>query len=105
MPNGMLYIVAQPDGSFLALDEQDRVAANRLNGCLVRWRPDIQPGIFQEDARCGGASFGRDGLPPSGGAGLLRHPVTVAGKNVVVDIRHCMAPEEGVVRLCKAFRL
>jgi hypothetical protein len=104
IPNGMLYIVAQPDSSVLALDEQDRIAANRLNGCIVRWRPDLENGVFQEDERCGGALFGRDGSPLSGGAGLLRHPVRLADKSAVVDIRHCMAPEDGAVRLCKDFR-
>ncbi len=101
--NGMLYVVAQPGGGFVAVDEQDRVQANRLNGCVIRWRPDLDGGAFQEDSRCGGATFARDGSPESGGLPLLRHPVRVAGKNVVVDLRHCTAPENGLVRLCKDF--
>ncbi len=104
LPGGMLYIIAQPDGSFLALDEQDRNDANRLNGCVIRWRPDLQAGLFQEDQRCGGATFNRDGSVIAGGAGLLRHPVRLAGKSVVVDIRQCMAPEDATVRPCKDFR-
>jgi hypothetical protein len=104
LANGMLYVVAEPDGGLLAIDEQDRVQANRLNGCVVRWRPDLDGGLFQEDPRCGGATFGRDGAPLNGGLALLRHPLRVAGKNVVVDIRHCTAPEDTRVRPCKDFR-
>jgi hypothetical protein len=100
---GRLYVVAQDDGTFLALDEQDRVPASRSSGCVVRWVPARDDGAFREDARCGGATFARDGSPLSGGLGLLRHPVRVAGKSVVVDIRQCMAPEDRVVKLCTAF--
>jgi len=104
--NGPLYIVAQPDGSFLALDEQDRVRDNYFSGCVVRWRGDLQGGIFQEDPRCGGATFDRAGMPVSGGAPLLRHPLRLAGKNVVVDSRQCVAPEQGPAakpQACAAF--
>jgi len=96
-----LYIVADPDGTFVALDEQDRMAANRQIGCVIRWRPDIEGGVFMEDPRCGGATFDRQGVPSSGGLPLLRHPTKLAGKRVVVDIRQCMAPENGAVRACK----
>lgn len=99
--NGMLYVVAQPDGSLLALDEIDRVPGSHQSGCVVRWRPDLQGGLFMQDQRCGGATFDRTGTPPAGGLPLLRHPLRLAGKRVVVDIRHCMAPENGTTRLCK----
>ena len=101
--NGMLYVVAQPDGTFVAVDELDRITANRLNGCVVRWRPDLLGGVFQEDERCGGAVFERDGTARSGGLSLLRHPLRLAGKRVVVDIRQCMAPEQGPQRPCTEF--
>ena len=98
-----LYIVADPDGTFVALDEQDRMAANRQNGCVIRWRSDVEGGVFLQDARCGDATFDRQGVSPSGGLPLLRHLAKLAGKRVVVDIRQCMAPENGAVRACKTF--
>jgi hypothetical protein len=101
--NDRLYIVAGPDGTFVALDEQDRMAANRQNGCVIRWRPDVEGGVFMQDARCGGATFDRQGVSRSGGLPLLRHPAKITGKRVVVDIRQCMAPENGAVRACNTF--
>ena len=98
-----LYIVADPDGTFVALDEQDRTAANRQNGCVIRWRSDVEGGVFLQDARCGGATFDRQGVSRSGGLPLLRHLAKLAGKRVVVDIRQCMAPENGAVRACNTF--
>ncbi len=104
LANGGVYVVAKPDGTFIALDQQDPNRANRLDACVVRWRPDLQGGILQEDPRCGGATFDGQGNATSGGPGLLHHPVRLAGKRVVVDIRQCMAGENGVVKDCADFR-
>jgi hypothetical protein len=108
--NGPLYVVLQPDGGFLALDETPRVHADFLNGCVIRWDPDQAGGVmgtFHADERCGAAVFGRDGTPVAGGLPMLRHPVRLAGKSVVVDIRQCIPPEEGpaaMPRSCSVFR-
>ncbi|HEY7295804.1 MAG TPA: hypothetical protein VH916_12235, partial [Dehalococcoidia bacterium] len=87
LPRGHLYIVAQPDGSLLALDEALPSPPAGTNGCGVQWRPDVAGGIFQARPGCGEATFAHDGTAPTGGVPLLRHPVRLAGKNVVVDIR------------------
>jgi hypothetical protein len=104
---GTLYVVAEPDGSFVALDEQERNQANRLSGCVIRWRPEVQGGVFQEDPRCGGATFDRAGASQSGGQALLRHPLKLDGKGnderVLVQTEKCFAPENGFVRACSAF--
>jgi hypothetical protein len=107
LANGPLYVVAQPDGGFLALDETPRSHDDVLNGCVIRWRPDVDGGVFQEDQRCGGDEFNRDGTPRDAGLPMLHHPLRLAGKSVVVDIRQCVPPEAGPAappRPCSAFR-
>lgn len=101
--NGSLYVVAQPDGTLAALDERDRQTSHRLDGCVVRYLPGVDAGVFMEDARCGGARYNLDGSPQTGGPPLLRHSIRLAGKQAVVDIRHCTAPESGVAMSCKQF--
>src|SRR5579883_818173 len=46
LPRGQLYIVAQPDGSLLALDEALPEPPAGTQGCAVVWRPDPAGGVF-----------------------------------------------------------
>src|SRR5581483_6841402 len=100
LPRGHLYIVAQPDGSLLALDEALPQPAAGTSGCAVEWRPELAGGSFHARPGCGDATFARDGTAQAGGAPLLRHPLRVAGKNAVVDIRQCAAGANGPARPC-----
>lgn len=104
LPRGRLYIVAQPDGSLLALDEALPDPPAGRHGCAVQWRPDVSGGVFQARPGCGDASYARDGASRSAGAPLLRHPLKLAGKNAVVDIRQCAAEAGGPARPCTALR-
>lgn len=104
LPRGRLYIVAQPDGSLLALDEALPEPPAGAHGCVVEWRSDVAGGVFQARSGCGAATFARDGSARSGGAPLLRHPVRLAGKSAVVDIRQCAAQAGGPARSCASLR-
>ncbi len=104
LPRGHLYIVAQPDGALLALDEALPDPPAGTHGCAVEWRPDVAGGLFQARPGCGEATFARDGTAQTGGAPLLRHPLRLAGKHAVVDIRQCAAQAGGPARPCSALR-
>ncbi|HLZ69684.1 MAG TPA: hypothetical protein VKV26_07200 [Dehalococcoidia bacterium] len=104
LPRGHLYIIAQPDGSLLALDEVLPAPPAGADTCAVQWRPDLAGGVFQARPECGAAAFTRDGTAQGGGAPLLHHALRLSGKNAIVDLRRCTPALGGAARSCAALR-
>jgi hypothetical protein len=99
------YIARQPDGSFLALSEIEAAQADRVAGCVIRYRPDLsagsETGIFRDD--CHGVVFNREGLPIDGASPpMQRHPITSDGKTMALHFRMCLGPTgEGQEQPCR----
>jgi hypothetical protein len=91
---GRSYLVRREDGSFVALSEVEADPADRVAGCLIRYRPDLsaagQTGVFRDD--CHGVLFSRDGIAIQGSAPPMeQHPVQVSGSQVSVRFNVCQA--------------
>jgi hypothetical protein len=91
---GRFYLVRNDNGNFLALSEVEDSQADRIAGCLIRYRPDLsagnQAGVFRDD--CHGTQFDRQGVAIDGSApAMQQHPVRVAGGTVTVRFRDCLA--------------
>jgi hypothetical protein len=87
------YLVRQADGSFLALSDAEANEADRIAGCLIRYRPDLraagETGVFWDD--CHGVLFNRMGAAVQGSsAPMQRHPVSASGGRVTVRITSCV---------------
>jgi hypothetical protein len=106
LSSGRSYLVRMEDGSFLALSEVDADPANRLKGCVIRYRPDLtgagKQGAFRDD--CSGALFDLEGLAIEGGSPpMQRHPVQVTDRNVSVRFKICISggPGGGAAEPCR----
>lgn len=92
------YLVRQTDGTFIALSEIEPDQPDRIGGCVIRFRPDLQAngvmGVFRDD--CHGALYGRDGRPLTGSAApMQRHPVESSGTEVRVLFTVCLSGSDG----------
>jgi hypothetical protein len=88
------YLVRDDAGAFLALSEVEDSPADRIAGCLIRYRPDLsaanQSGAFRDD--CHGLLFDRHGVATDGSATpMQQHPVQVADGTVTVRFKTCIA--------------
>lgn len=99
-----VYLVRGSAG-VVALDYNEPRPQNPDQTCIIRWRETVETagrrGFFRSD--CTGTLYDLDGSPvESRGPPLRRHPLTLSGQNVTVDLRRCTAPDEGgaIVR-CK----
>jgi hypothetical protein len=93
LASGRSYLVRLSGGSFLALSEVEADAADRQQGCVIRFRADLsadgQVGVFRDD--CHGALFNREGIAVQGSAPpMQQHPVQVNGDAVSVNFRSCL---------------
>lgn len=93
LANARSYLVRANDGSFLALSEVEAAEADRVAGCLIRYRPvssaNAQAGVFRDD--CHGTLFNSQGIAVSGDAPpMQRHPTVVSAKMVSVQLRVCL---------------
>ena len=65
LTSGRSYLVRTPSGDFLALSEIESQPADRVGGCVIRYRPDLQSngemGVFRDD--CHGDLYDRAGEP------------------------------------------
>jgi hypothetical protein len=91
---GRFYLVHTDTGAFVALSEVEDAPADRIAGCLIRYRPDLgsgdEKGVFRDD--CHGTLFNRDGDAVEGSApSMQRHPVRVTNGNVTVPLKECIA--------------
>ncbi len=98
LASGRTYLVRENDGSFLALSEVEAASADRQQGCIIRYRPDLsaagQAGIFRDD--CHGTLFNREGLAVRGDAPpMQQHPVQVEGSGMSVRFTSCRATTAG----------
>jgi hypothetical protein len=91
---GRFYLVRDNGGSFLALSEVEDSAADRIGGCVIRYRADLntgdQKGVFRDD--CHGTLFNPEGIAIDGSAPpMQQHPVRVNNGTVAVPLRACIA--------------
>lgn len=91
---GRTYLVHLGNGSFIALSEIESSPADRADGCIIRYRPDVsaagQRGVFVDD--CKGVDFNTMGIAIQGTAPpMQRHPVSVHGGAVTVSLKSCLA--------------
>ncbi len=94
------YLVRQPSGDVLALDEHSASREDYLNGCVIRYRETLQgdgrTGLFRGD--CSGTRYDLTGAPlDAGSAPMKRHPVTVSGDTVKVQVNTCLDAAGGTV--------
>lgn len=89
-----MYVIHSDDGAFSSLSEVEADQADRLAGCLIRYRPDLssagETGVFRDD--CHGTLFNRAGVAIQGSApAMQQHPVRAGKDTLVVDIKACMS--------------
>ncbi|MGI8551071.1 MAG: hypothetical protein ACR2PL_09865 [Dehalococcoidia bacterium] len=88
------YLVRTADASFLTLSEVEAQDADRVSGCIIRYRPDLSAGdvhgVFRDD--CLGTLFNRMGIAVQGSAPpMQRHPTLVHDKTVTIYPKACEA--------------
>jgi len=93
---GRSYLVRATTGDFLALSETEPQPADRVAGCVIRYRPDLQSngetGLFRDD--CHGDLYDRAGEPLTPGqVPMQRHPVMSSEHTVVVRFGDCLSGE------------
>lgn len=98
------YLVRLADGSFLALSEAEATSADRVAGCVIRYRPDLsaggQQGVFRGD--CHGTLYNRMGIAVQGSAlPMQRHPVNVRGNQVIVMPKQCLQSGTNQPQACR----
>lgn len=98
------YLVRLASGDVLALSDQEARRADRLSGCLIRYRETVQAagrtGLFRSD--CTGTLFDLTGTPVEGTAPpMKRHPLTVSGGKLNVDLTTCLDGANGQRVRCK----
>jgi hypothetical protein len=94
LAQGRTYLVRSDDGSFLALSEVEANAADRLAGCVIRFRPDLsagdEKGVFRDD--CHGTVFNHEGIAVQGSSDpMQQHPVLAGKSDISVRLRECLA--------------
>ena len=98
------YVVRLASGEVLALDQHEARREDHINGCVIRYRETLQAagrtGLFRSD--CTGTLYDRTGTPLDGSAPpMKRHPVTVSGAGIKVDVKTCTEGATGRVVPCK----
>ncbi len=98
------YLVRLSSGDVVALDSREGSREDQQRGCVIRYREMLQAagrtGLFRGD--CTGVVYDLTGAPIDGaGPPMKRHPVTISGTTVKVDVKTCTDGPGGRVVTCK----